>query len=115
MLCIASYLTAAFSPYAIVSLLACGICGLSVGVLWPGNISIAAGMVSGGGVSMFALLALLGDLGCMTGPSVAGAITDMLNDDIRISFAISAIFPVILLLSIIYLIRYSKKVKKNGN
>ncbi|MBQ7292486.1 MAG: MFS transporter [Clostridia bacterium] len=114
-LCIASYLTAAFSPFPIISLLACGICGLSVGVLWPGNISIAAGTVKGGGVSMFALLALLGDLGCMTGPSLAGTIAGLFNENIRISFAFSSLFPIILLISIIYLIYYTKKVNKNGN
>ena len=114
-LCIISYLTAALSPFPIISLLACGICGLSVGVLWPGNLSIAAGMVKGGGVSMFALLALLGDMGCMTGPYIAGAVADLFDNNIRISFAISAVFPILLLISIVYLIRYSKKVKKNGN
>ena len=114
-LCIVSYLTAAFSPLPIVSLLACGICGLSVGVLWPGNISNAAGMIPNGGTSMFALLALLGDFGCMIGPSIAGSVADRFGGDIRISFVISAIFPVILLVSIIYLINYAKKEKRNGN
>jgi MFS family permease len=114
-LCVISYLTAAFSPLPIVSLLACGLCGLSVGILWPGNISIAAGMIKGGGVSMFALLALFGDFGCMIGPYIAGSVADTFGDDLSVSFAISTVFPVILLVSIIYLIHYSKKVKKDGN
>lgn len=114
-LCIVSYLVAAFSPLPVVSLLACGICGLSVGVLWPGNISNAAGMIPNGGVSMFALLALLGDFGCMIGPSIAGRVADAFGGDISISFAVSTIFPVILLISITYLIHYSRKAKQNGN
>ena len=114
-LCIISYLTAAFSPIPIISLLACGICGLSVGVLWPGNISNAAGMVKGGGTSMFAILALLGDFGCMTGPFIAGSVADAFGGDISVAFALSALFPVILLISVIYLIRYSKRIKENGN
>ncbi len=114
-LCIISYLLAAFSPLPIVSLLACGICGLSVGVLWPGNISTAAGMVKGGGVSMFALLALFGDFGCMIGPSIAGGVADLFGENIRVGFAISAVFPTILLISVLYLIHYSKKEKENGN
>lgn len=114
-LCIVSYIVAAFSPLPIVSLLACGICGLSVGVLWPGNISNAAGMISNGGVSMFALLALFGDFGCMIGPSIAGSVADAFGGDISIAFALSTVFPAVLLISVIYLIRYSKKVKKNGN
>ena len=118
LLCIASYLTAAIAPFPIISLLACGICGLSVGVLWPGNISNAAGLIPNGGVSMFAFLALLGDLGCMAGPSIAGSVADAFGGDIKISFVISTIFPIILLISIIYLIQYSKKQRKaseNGN
>lgn len=114
-LCIISYTVAAFSPLPIVSLIACGVCGLSVGVLWPGNISIAAGTIKGGGVSMFALLALLGDLGCMAGPSIAGSVADLFDGNIRVGFAVSAIFPAILMVSVIYLIRYSKRIKKNGN
>jgi MFS family permease len=112
LLSIASYLTAAFSPLPIISLLACGICGLSVGVLWPGSISTAAGMIKNGGVSMFALLALLGDFGCMIGPSIAGNVADAFGGDIRLSFVIATIFPTILLFSIIYLINYSKKLRK---
>jgi len=114
-LCIISYVVAAFSPIPVVSLLACGICGLSVGVLWPGNISNAAGMIRGGGVSMLALLALFGDFGCMAGPSIAGSVADAFGGNISISFAVSTVFPVILLISVIYLIHYSRKAKKNGN
>ena len=114
-LCITAYLVAAFSPLPIVSLIACGVCGLSVGVLWPGNISIAAGTVKGGGVSMFALLALLGDLGCMAGPSIAGSVADLFDGNIRVGFAASAIFPAVLLISVVYLISYLKRMEKNGN
>lgn len=112
LLCIASYLVAAFSPIPIISLLACGICGLSVGILWPGNISNAAGMIPNGGVSMFALLALLGDLGCTIGPSLAGRIADIFGENINISFAFSTIFPIFLLISVIYLIHAKKANKK---
>ena len=111
-LCIASYLLAAFSPFPIISLLACGICGLSVGILWPGNISNAAGMVRGGGVSMFALLALFGDFGCMIGPAIAGSVADRFDENIRVGFAVSAVFPIVLLASVIYLIGYAKKSNK---
>ena len=111
-LCIVTYLAAAFVPMPIISLIACGICGLSVGILWPGNISNAAGMIPNGGVSMFAILALLGDLGCMVGPSMAGSVADAFGGDISLSFAISTVFPVILLISVIYLINYSRKIKK---
>lgn len=112
LLCIATYLLAAFSPIPLLSLIACGVCGLSVGVLWPGNLSNAAGLVDGGGVSMFATLALAGDLGCMLGPSIAGDIADRFGGEIRAAFVFSAIFPLTLLTATIYLISYNKKIKK---
>ncbi len=110
-LCIATYLLAAFSPLPLLSLIACGVCGLSVGVLWPGNLSNAAGLVEGGGVSMFAMLALAGDLGCMLGPSVAGSIANKFGGEIRAAFVFSVIFPVILVVATLYLINYSRKSK----
>ena len=40
-----------------------GICGFSVGILWPGTISISSARLPRGGTAMFALLAKAGDLG----------------------------------------------------
>lgn len=110
-LCIATYLLAAFSPIPLLSLIACGVCGLSVGVLWPGNLSNAAGLIPSGGVSMFAALALAGDIGCMLGPSLAGSIANKFGGEIRAAFVFSVIFPIILVIATLYLINYSKKSK----
>ena len=41
-LCIASYLCISLVPSPLLSLLACSVCGLSVGIMWPGTFSKAA-------------------------------------------------------------------------
>lgn len=58
-LCIFSYLLIAASPVPFLSLVGCGICGLSVGIMWPGTFSKASVALKNGGTAMFALLAQL--------------------------------------------------------
>lgn len=108
LLCALSYFITALSPYPILSLLGCSLCGISVAVMWPGTYSLATRHISFGGTRMFALLALAGDLGCVVGPSVAGVIADAFGGDLRISFIASAIFPLIILTTIPIIIKKSK-------
>lgn len=96
-LCIASYLLAAFSPIALLSLLGCGICGFSVGVMWPGTFSLATAKCPRGGTAMFALLALAGDTGCSLGPTVVGFVSAALNDNLKAGLLSAAVFPCLLL------------------
>lgn len=72
-LCVASYLVAVFAPVPILGLMGCALCGLSVGIMWPGTFSLAAEACPKGGTAMFALA---GDLGCSTGPSLEGSFPD---------------------------------------
>lgn len=58
-LCIFSYLLIAASPIPFLSLVGCGICGLSVGIMWPGTFSKASVALKNDGTAMFALLAQL--------------------------------------------------------
>ncbi len=74
-LCVFSYLLAVFSPWPILSLLACALTGLSVGSMWPATISLSARTFPRGGTAMFAMLAVAGDLGCSSGPSLVGFIS----------------------------------------
>ena len=71
-LCVLGYGMVVFSPFPWLSLAGCGICGLSVGIMWPGVFSLASEKYSQGGTSMFAALALSGDIGCSAGPGIAG-------------------------------------------
>lgn len=76
LLCITSYLVAALSPWPLVALLGCGACGLSVAIFWPGVFSLCSAAFPTGGTAMFALQALAGDLGCASGPTVVGWVSD---------------------------------------
>lgn len=111
-LCIGSYLLAALAPLPLLSLVGCGLCGFSVGVFWPGVYSLAAEQIPDGGVPMFAILAIAGDLGCLSGPAAAGWIADRNGDDIRLSFLLAAAVPLILLLCAARLKVLRKKEKR---
>ena len=97
-LCIVSYLIAALSPFPLLSLAGCSLCGLAVGILWPGTYSLASSKIPFGGVRMFALLAMAGDIGCLVGPTAAGWIAEACGNNLKISFLISILFPALILL-----------------
>ncbi len=100
-LCIASYLGIALLPNPMLSLLACAVCGLSVGIMWPGSFSKAAAALPKGGTAMFALLALGGDLGCSGGPTLVGMVSSSLGDNLKMGVLAGVIFPVLLLTGIV--------------
>lgn len=97
-LCILSYLLIVFSPLPVFSLVGCGICGLSVGIMWPGTFSKASSALRRGGTAMFALLALAGDLGCSGGPTLVGAVASAASDNLKIGILVAIIFPVVMAL-----------------
>ena len=97
LLCIGSYLLATLSPWAVPSLLGCGLCGLSVAAMWPGVFSLAAEKCPLGGTAMFALLALAGDLGCSSGPTVVGFVSTALEDDLKRGLLAGIVFPIVML------------------
>ncbi|MBQ8001901.1 MAG: MFS transporter [Clostridia bacterium] len=98
-LSIASYITVAISPYSALSLIACALCGLSAGILWPGVFSMAAEHFPRGGTLMFALLALAGDLGCSSGPTLTGFVSSAFSDNLNLGLLAAAVFPLILIIS----------------
>jgi len=114
-LCMASYIITALSPIPVISLLGCALCGLSVSLMWPGMLSITAAGYPTGGVAMFAVLALGGDLGCSIGPQFTGIIADSSN--LNWGLLASIIFPTIMLIGLILLqsIINSEKTKKVFN
>ena len=108
-LCILSYLGISLLPVPQLSLIACAVCGLSGGIMWPGTFSKAAAALPGGGTAMFALLALGGDIGCSAGPTLVGTVSGAFGDDLKTGVLAGIIFPALLLAGII-LCR-----KKEGN
>ena len=101
LLCVASYLLKGLSPSPFVSLIGCGICGLSVGIMWPGTFSKAAAALRNGGTAMFALLALAGDLGCSSGPTVVGFVTSAVQGEMRFGILAAILFPFVLCLCLL--------------
>ncbi len=109
-LCLISYLIISFTNNPYIGLLGMGICGFSVGLLWPGTFSLASKALPKGGTALFALLALGGDVGCSGGPTLVGLFSgESIKDGIRIS----TIFPILLIICLIIFINYEKKEKEN--
>lgn len=96
-LCILSYLGISLFPIPQLGLIACAMCGLSVGIMWPGSFSKAAAALPRGGTAMFALLALGGDLGCSGGPTLVGMVSSALGDNLKLGILAGIIFPVLLM------------------
>lgn len=99
-LCILSYLGISLLPVPQLSLIACAVCGLSVGIMWPGTFSKASVALPKGGTAMFALLALGGDIGCSGGPTLVGMVSEILGDNLKMGILAGIIFPVLLLAGI---------------
>lgn len=100
-LCIMSYLCISLSPSPVLSLFGCAVCGLSVGIMWPGSFSRASASIRNGGAALFALLALAGDVGCSGGPTLVGYISSLASDDLKKGILAAVIFPVLLAVGIL--------------
>lgn len=92
-LCFVCYLFASFSDNPIIGLAGCIVCGFSVGIMWPGTISISSKAFPTGGTAMFALLAMAGDLGGSIGPAIVGRVADMFGGSINVGMRIGLLFP----------------------
>lgn len=97
-LCLISYLLISLTSSPVIGLIGCGLCGLSVGILWPGTFSISAARLKAGGTAMFALLALAGDVGCSLGPTTVGIVSGWFQDNLRMGILFAVFFPVFLLI-----------------
>ncbi len=97
-LCIAGYLLAVCFHAPVLALAGCGICGLAVGILWPGTFSLSCARIPRGGTAMAALLALGGDVGCSLGPTVVGLVSNAAGGSIRTGLLAAIAFPVLLIL-----------------
>ena len=102
-LCILSYLGISLIPVPQFSLIACAVCGLSVGIMWPGTFSKASAILPKGGTAMFALLALGGDIGCSGGPTLVGMISGALGDNLKMGVLAGIVFPALLLTGVLLL------------
>jgi len=109
-LCVLCYLTASLSPIPILGLAGCAICGMAVGIMWPGTLSISSQKCPRGGTAMFAFLALAGDLGATVSPALVGSLSGTAGGDLKTGLLVGAVFPAVLVIGLIVL----KRTYKNG-
>ena len=103
LLCLVCYLMASLSGNPVIGLVGCIVCGFSVGILWPGTISISSGRMPYGGTAMFALLAMAGDLGGAFGPSLAGAVSQRFGNNLQKGMLAGSVFPLVLVVCVLLL------------
>lgn len=118
-LCIGCYTVTAFSPSPLLSLFGCALTGFSVSLFWPGTFSLTSGLYPNGGAAMFGILAILGDIGCATGPWLIGLITTaaqtadpLLKDGAALKFGLrfGNIFPILAIIGLLLLSNSKKAV-----
>lgn len=105
-LCILSYILAALSPNGALSLVGCILCGVSVGVMWPGVLSLASVRCPYGGTALFAFLAVAGDLGCMLGPNVVAQVAERFTVNgagLKAGLLACVIFPLVMIMGTLIL------------
>ena len=108
-LCLCCYLLASLSSNPVLGLIGCIFCGFSVGIMWPGTISITSPRLPRGGTALFAFLAMAGDLGGAFGPSLVGTVSQQAGDSLQFGMLAGSIFPLVLIVSLILLGRNAKK------
>ncbi len=111
-LCVTGYCMIGFAKDPIIGLIGCMVCGFAVGIFWPGTFSLATKNVRAGGTTMFALLAFAGDTGCSLGPTVAGFMTGVLNNNLSHGIFCAVIFPILLIIGLCFLNLNKKRKNK---
>ncbi len=99
-LCLCSYLMIGLFSIPVLGFAGCALCGLSVGILWPGTFSLGVKRIPLGGTAMFALFALAGDLGCSLGPTFVGMMSSFFDGKLNLGILSGIVFPMLLLLGL---------------
>ena len=92
-MCMGCYLLAVLAGSPLLALAGCAACGFSVGIFWPGTFSTATRALPRGGTAMFALLALAGDMGCSSGPTVVGLVSGAMGGNLKPGLFAAIVFP----------------------
>ncbi len=100
LLCIGSYLLAALAQSPALALIGCAVCGFSVGIFWPGTFSLAAKQMPAAGTALYAFLALAGDVGCSSGPTLVGLVANVLGGNLKPGLLAALVFPLLILLGL---------------
>ena len=102
-MCLACYLLAGLAGIPMLGLIGCALCGFSVGIMWPGSISISSQILPTGGTAMFALLALAGDMGGAIGPAIIGNVSQSAGNNLQAGVLAGIGFPIILVIAVFYI------------
>lgn len=123
--CVVCYLAAVFFPA--LTLAGCAMSGFTVAIMWPGTLSSGAKRFPLAGTALFGLYAICGDIGCSVGPWIAGVVSDAVNASeklvsfglslgwneasvgLRSGLLVSTVFPVMLVVCCIILLKDRKK------
>ena len=108
LLCVACYLLASLSPLPILGLAGCALCGFSVGIMWPGTISLSSQKCPQGGTAMFAVLALAGDFGSTVSPAMVGSLSELAGGNLKTGLLAATFFPILLVVRLFVLNRKMK-------
>lgn len=114
LLCLFCYLLVGLTGIPIWGLIGCTVCGFSIGIMWPGSISVSSSILPKGGTALFAFLALAGDLGGSIGPSLVGAVSQNAGNNLQSGMIAGTVFPFILIVSILML-RKNYNLSKNSS
>ena len=108
-LCAVCYLVASLATSPILGLAGCALCGLAVGIMWPGTLSMSSQHCPKGGTAMFAFLALAGDLGATVSPTMVGSLSEMAGGNLKFGLLVATLFPVLLVVGLIILRNMKKE------
>jgi len=121
------YIIIALSPVAVLSVIAFGLCGLAVSLLWPGILTLTAQKFPKAGSWPFAVLAAVGNIGTAVGPFMLGQTGDFLPSldfvknlanslsidagelGLRLAVLICLVFPLVSFLTLLYIHKHKQK------
>ena len=105
-LCATCYLGTCFINSPVISLLTCALTGITVSIMWPATLSLAARLFPNGGGSMYSVLALSGDTGCTLGPWFISFMTIQMSmgvssgESLKTGLGFGALFPLLMIIAI---------------
>ena len=120
-LCSVCYLGTCFIDNSVISLLMCALTGISVSVMWPATLSLAAKLFPKGGGSMYSVLALSGDTGCTMGPwfisfmSLQLSLGTATGEALKTGLGFGALFPILMILTVLLLKPKKNRIDKHCN
>lgn len=123
------YLVAGLCNNVIIAFAACIATGFCTAMLWPGSLIMMEENVPGVGVAAYALMAAGGDFGSSLAPQLMGIVVDNVSvSDFAVNLSaamnlspeqigmkagmlVSAVFPIIGVILVLFIMRYLKKAK----